>query len=90
MEKLAALPGVEVLSAPVINQALVRFNDPEGHHDARTAEVIQKINESGEAWFGGTTWHGMHVMRISVANFRTTRDDIERAITAVRQAMELS
>jgi len=86
--KLGELPGVEVLSTPIINQGLVRFLDPGGDHDARTDEVITRINESGEAWFGPTVWNGMRVMRISLSNFRTTPDDIERAVAAIKAAME--
>ena len=86
--KLGELPGVEVLSTPIINQGLVRFLDPDGDHDMRTDEVITRINESGEAWFGPTVWNGMRVMRISLSNFRTTPDDIERAVAAIKAAME--
>ncbi len=86
--KLGKLPGVEVLTAPVINQGLVRFLDPDGDHDKRTDEVIDHINEGGEAWFGPTVWHDMRVMRISLSNFRTTSDDIERAVAAVKAALE--
>ena len=86
--KLGELPGVEVLTTPIINQGLVRFLDPQGDHDARTEEVITLINASGEAWFGPTVWHGMRVMRISLSNFRTTAADIERAVKAIKLAME--
>lgn len=86
--KLGELPGVEILTKPVINQGLVRFLDPHGDHDRRTAEVITRINASGEAWFGPTIWHGMRVMRISLSNFRTTAEDIGRAVEAIRTAME--
>lgn len=85
---LGELPGVEVLTTPVINQGLVRFLDPGGDHDKRTDEVINRINASGEAWFGPTIWNGMRVMRVSLSNFRTTQDDIERAVTAIKTAME--
>jgi len=87
VSKLGELPGVEVLTQPVINQGLVRFLDAQGDHDRRTAEVITRINASGEAWFGPTVWHGMRVMRISLSNFRTTAQDIERAVAAIRVAM---
>jgi len=30
----------------------------------------------------------MRVMRISLSNFRTTRDDIDRAVIAIKEAME--
>ena len=86
--KIGELPGVEVLATPIINQGLLRFLDPAGNHDERTDQVINRINESGEAWFGPTTWKGMKVMRVSLSNFRTTRDDIERAVAAVKIAVE--
>lgn len=86
VQRLGALPGVEVLATPIINQGLVRFRDPGGDHDARTEAVIRRINAGGEAWFGPTTWHGMRVMRISVCNFRTSPADVERAVAAVARA----
>ena len=86
--KLGKLPGVEVLTTPIINQGLVRFLDPDGDHDTRTDEIITRINASGEAWFGPTQWNGMRVMRISLSNFRTTPGDIERAVAAVKVAMD--
>ena len=88
VEKLGELPGVEVLTQPIINQGLVRFLDPGGDHDVRTDEVIARINATGEAWFGPTQWQGKRVMRISLSNFRTTGDDIERALDAIKLAME--
>jgi glutamate/tyrosine decarboxylase-like PLP-dependent enzyme len=84
VKKLSELPGVEVLTTPVINQGLVRFLAPDGDHDKRTDDVINRVNESGEAWFGPTVWHGKRVMRISVSNFRTTPGDIDRAIAAFK------
>lgn len=88
-EKLGRLQGVEVLTKPIINQGLVRFldSDPNGNHNARTDEIINRINQSGEAWFGGTLWQGMRVMRISVSNFRTTEADINRVVKAIKQTL---
>jgi glutamate/tyrosine decarboxylase-like PLP-dependent enzyme len=88
VSKLGRLPGVEVLSEPIINQGLVRFLDPDGDHDTRTDEVINRINDGGEAWFGPTTWKGMRVMRVSLSNFRTTARDIDRTVAAVGTAIE--
>jgi glutamate/tyrosine decarboxylase-like PLP-dependent enzyme len=87
VQKLGELPGVEVLTKPIINQGLVRFLDPNGDHDTRTDGVIEVINNSGEAWFGATTWQGMRVMRISLSNFRTTQADIDRVVAVVRRAV---
>ena len=87
VSRLGRLPGVEVLSPPVINQGLVRFVDPNGEHDARTDEVINRVNAGGEAWFGPTVWQGMRVMRISLSNFRTRPDDIDRVVGVIRAAL---
>ena len=86
--KMGELPGVEVLTTPIINQGLVRFLDPDGDHDARTLEVIDRINKSGEAWFGPTLWNGMRVMRVSLSNHRTTPNDIDRVVKAIKIALD--
>lgn len=88
VEQLGELPGVEVLTVPIINQGLVRFLGPNGDHDARTDEVITRINATGEAWFGPTIWNDMRVMRVSLSNFRTTRNDVDRAVDAIKEAMK--
>ncbi|TKC92492.1 aspartate aminotransferase family protein [Trinickia terrae] len=85
---LGALPGVEVLARPRINQGLVRFLDRDGAHDARTDATIAAIQASGIAWFGGTTWRGRRAMRISVCNWRTTADDVRRTLDAVAEIVK--
>ena len=85
---LGALPGVEVLAEPLINQGLVRFPDPHGHdHDRHTDRVIAAIQADGEAYFGGTTWRGMRVMRISVSNWETGEQDVQRTVAAVARCL---
>jgi glutamate/tyrosine decarboxylase-like PLP-dependent enzyme len=89
---LAAISGVELVSGPVINQALIRFPDErpqatEENHDRNTDRVIEAINATGEAFFSGTTWCERRVMRISVCNWRTSTRDVERAIDAVRRVL---
>ena len=90
--RIGQLPGAEVLAAPIINQGLVRFLSPkagasEADHDRRTDEVIARIDASGEAFFGGTTWRGRRAMRVSVSGWRTTDDDVERVVKAVAEAL---
>jgi len=82
---IGSLAGAEVLWEPIINQGLVRFLDPspvatEQDHDRRTEEVIAAIVSSGEAFFGGTTWRGKRAMRVSVCNWRTSPEDVQRSI----------
>jgi glutamate/tyrosine decarboxylase-like PLP-dependent enzyme len=89
---IGSLAGAEALCEPIINQGLVRFLDPspvatEQDHDRRTEEVIAAIVASGEAFFGGTTWHGKRAMRVSVCNWRTSREDVQRSINSVARVL---
>jgi glutamate/tyrosine decarboxylase-like PLP-dependent enzyme len=85
-DALAAAPGVEVLNEVVLNQVLVRFPDAGGDHDGRTREVIRRVQDGGTLWLGGTTWHGMAAMRISLSNWSTTDDDVDRSVAAILEA----
>ncbi len=85
--EVGSLSGAELIAEPVINQGLVRFLSPDGDHDRWTDEVIARIQARGEAWFGGTTWHGERVMRISVSNWRTTDADVDRTVASVRDVL---
>jgi glutamate/tyrosine decarboxylase-like PLP-dependent enzyme len=55
--------------------------------DAFTDRVVARIQRDGQAWFGSATWRGMHVMRVSVCDWRTTPAHVERAIEAVAAAI---
>ena len=81
-DELAALPGVSVVNEVVLNQVLVRFGD-----DDRTDRVIGAVQRSGACWMGGTTWHGMRLMRISVSSWRTTEADVDRSVAAIRAVL---
>ena len=82
-EVLGATPNVEVLNEIVLNQVLVRFLDEDGDHDARTRAVISAVQEDGTCWLSGTTWQGIGAMRISVSNWATTSEDVERSLEAI-------
>ncbi len=84
---IGALAGAEIFARPIINQGLVRFLASDGQHDRQTDAVIHRIQTGGVAWFGGATWRGMRVMRISVCNWATTDSDVHQAISAVSAAM---
>jgi glutamate/tyrosine decarboxylase-like PLP-dependent enzyme len=85
-EALAREPGVEVLNDVALNQVLVRFLDPGGDHDARTRAVVGAVQEDGTCWLGGTTWQGKAAMRISVSNWSTTTEDVDRSVAAILRA----
>ena len=77
--RLGSEPGIVILNDVVLNQVLVRFGDD----DERTRAVIAAVQEDGTCWAGGTTWHGLAAMRISVSNWATSQADIDRSATAI-------
>ena len=72
--------GAEVLNGVELNQVLFRFAD-----DARTEAVLAGVQAGGEAWLSGTTWDGRPAIRISVSNWQTSEDDVERTLAAFRE-----
>jgi glutamate/tyrosine decarboxylase-like PLP-dependent enzyme len=85
---LADVPHVRVLNDIVVNQVLVRFDDPTGElaaGDARTLAVIDAVQRDGAIWLGGTTWHGMRAMRISVSNWATSPAHADLAVDTLRR-----
>jgi glutamate/tyrosine decarboxylase-like PLP-dependent enzyme len=81
-EQLAEIDGVSVANDVVLNQVLAGFGD-----DDRTDRVVDHVQRSGECWMGATTWRGRRLMRISVSSWRTTADDVDRSVAAIRAAL---
>jgi glutamate/tyrosine decarboxylase-like PLP-dependent enzyme len=88
-------PRVEVINDVVLDQVLVRFWPPDtgtgvrpeaAAVDAWTREVIQRVQDDGTCWLAGSTWHDQAVMRISIVNWSTTDDDIDRSAAAILAA----
>jgi glutamate/tyrosine decarboxylase-like PLP-dependent enzyme len=80
--------GVHILNDVVLNQVLVRFPAPEGRDgDAFTRAVVARVQAGGITWASGTHWHGQECLRISVSNWSTTPDDIDRSAEAILAAM---
>jgi len=81
-DRLRADPSIAILNDVVLNQVLVRVADS----DQRTAEAIRRVQDERVCWLGGTTWHGVHAMRISVSNWSTTEADVDRSADAILRA----
>lgn len=70
--------GAEVVNDVVLNQVLVSFGS-----DERTDRVVEAVQREGTCWLGATTWHGRRLMRVSVSNWSTTEDDVDRSVAAI-------
>ena len=85
---LADAPGARILNDVVLNQVLVRFEDPSGDvaaGDGRTDAVIAAVQADGTLWLGGTRWHELRAMRISVSGWNTTEADVDSSISVIRR-----
>jgi glutamate/tyrosine decarboxylase-like PLP-dependent enzyme len=96
-DALRAGPGVEILNDVVLDQVLVRFHPPASANgdgpagdaaaiDAWTREVVRRVQDDGTCWLAGSTWHGMAAMRISIVNWSTTDEDVDRSAAAILRA----
>ena len=76
-----AMGGAEVVSDVVLNQVLVSCGD-----DSLTDRIVAEVQREGTCWLGATTWHGRRLLRISVSNWSTTEDDVDRSVSAILRA----
>lgn len=92
VEGSAALPGVDILAVPVINQGLIAFRNPvpgadAAAHDQFTERVVAAINATGKAFFQPSTFRGRRCMRVSVSGWRTTIRDVEITLEAIAEGL---
>ena len=80
---MEGVEGAEVLNDVVLNQVLLRFDGD----DALTARSIEELQRGGEAWLGGTVWHGMTAARVAFSNWSTEDADVDRLAAALQDAL---
>jgi glutamate/tyrosine decarboxylase-like PLP-dependent enzyme len=80
-ERIVELPEVELLNDVVLNQVLFRFES-----DARTDEVLRRVQDAGDVWMSGTSWNGRRAIRVSVSNWQTGDEEIDLALASFRSA----
>jgi glutamate/tyrosine decarboxylase-like PLP-dependent enzyme len=78
-EIFGADPRAKVLNDVVFNQVLVRFGDS----DEATNRVTAGIQADGTCWASATQWRDRRALRISVSNWSTSEDDVERSAAAM-------
>jgi glutamate/tyrosine decarboxylase-like PLP-dependent enzyme len=88
--RLAADEHIRVMNEVVLNQVLVQFRPPGGDDAtaaALTERVIARVQDDGTCWVGGTKWQGQVAMRVSISNWSTTAEDIDRSAEAILAAL---
>ncbi|MBK5255004.1 MAG: aspartate aminotransferase family protein [Vicinamibacteria bacterium] len=80
--------GVIILNDVVLNQVLARFTPRDGRDpEAFNRAVVARIQSGGVTWASGTRRHGAEALRISVSNWSTTAEDIDRSADAILAAV---
>jgi glutamate/tyrosine decarboxylase-like PLP-dependent enzyme len=77
------VPGADVVNDVVFTQVCVRFGS-----DERTRQVVAALLAEGTTWMSGSVWQGRAVLRISVSNWATTDQDVQRCVEAVSRAAD--
>ncbi len=86
-EGLARVPGAEVLNEVTLNQVVVRLRDPSGvDDDEHTRQVVARVAEEGTCVVSATSWRGGAGLRVSVSNWSTTEEDVQRSVDAIARA----
>ncbi|HVT60671.1 MAG TPA: aminotransferase class V-fold PLP-dependent enzyme [Thermoanaerobaculia bacterium] len=90
-DALGRHPQMRVLNEVVLNQVLVGLvplaGDPRDQ-DAFTQDVVARIQDEGTCWLGTTQWQGRCAARISICNWSTTEEDIDRSAAAILGAVD--
>jgi glutamate/tyrosine decarboxylase-like PLP-dependent enzyme len=81
-ERLGQVDGVAVLNDVDYTQVCLACRD-----DETTRAVTQKLIADGAVWMSGSQWRGRAVLRISISNWSTDADDIDRSVAAIRKAV---
>ncbi len=85
-DRLRQEPSIRILNDVVLNQVLVRVVPANGDADVATREALRIVQEERICWLGGSRWHDMDAMRISVSNWSTTEEDIDRSADSIVRA----
>ena len=77
-------------SAPVLFSLVCFRYAPSGTSEAErerlNAEILQRVNGSGEAYLSHTKLNGRYVLRLAIGNIRTEERHVARAWALLRQA----
>jgi len=90
-DRLRSHPRIAILNDVVLNQVLVRVVTSAGSEedaDNLTRAMIGRVQDERICWAGGTRWRNVEAMRISVSNWSTTDDDVDRSIESILRAVD--
>jgi aromatic-L-amino-acid/L-tryptophan decarboxylase len=87
-ELVAAAEDFELLAGPGLSICCFRQAPPgldEPALDAHNERILQALQRDGRVYLSNATIDGRFALRACITNFRTTRADVERVLTVVRE-----
>jgi len=82
-EKITQVKGFTVLNEVVFNQVIVKCSS-----DELTQQVMERIQQHGICWVGGSSWFGEKVIRISICSWMTTETDILKTVASFESCLK--
>ena len=82
--EIGTVHGLNVPNEVCFNQVLLHCSS-----DALTVRLMERVQQLGTCWVGGSSWKGRKVIRVSVCSWATTQDDITRTVASFDQALKM-
>jgi aromatic-L-amino-acid/L-tryptophan decarboxylase len=82
---LGDVAGLVLLGPPELSTVAFHWEGPVGTADARTAELLARVNAERRVFLSSTRIRGRLVGRLSVLNHRTDRARLDEAVDALRR-----
>jgi glutamate/tyrosine decarboxylase-like PLP-dependent enzyme len=88
-EMLNSFSDTRIVNYIHLNQVLCRL-EPKGVKDLDKfhVKIAQQIQEEGNCWLGTSVWKGLTVLRMSLTNIYTSKNDIKITVDSIRQAVD--
>ena len=84
-EELRGESLLEMLDEPQLSIVAFACRPPSGDANAFGAELLRRVNDRRRVFLSSTAIRGRFVLRICVLSFRTHRDRVQDAVTAIRE-----
>lgn len=85
-ERLAELPGVELIAAPQLSVMAFRFLPASGDADAFNQRILEHLQREGRVFLSGTRLRDVFCLRLAVLALRTHRAEVDEALVCLARA----
>ena len=80
--------GLEAQGFTIHNDVVFNQVVTSGKSADETESLLKNLESDGTIWCGGSSWHGIPVVRISVCSWQTSEDDVKKSVQAFVEARD--